>query len=337
VVRAREDGAAAGESGHVDEDVTTGEVGSGDMGPGDMGPRGFTADQLRALSRHGAFSQAELRVALGPVGLRAAVESGRLIGFGRGVLLDARRVLDQRTRAAAGLLLAGPEAMLVGPTAAALQGAAVLTSHAVHVQVPYHRRTRTRPGLVVHQGRAGPAELRLVAGLRTQRLPAALAEVLCVAARRSALAAVDQALHPLRPPARRALRAEIATALAGRVDRRGTRRAAALLDLATGRPETPEQSALLLGLVDTGLPVPETAHQVAGTAHRLTLAWPQAGLGVILTGAEDRHAADRREHRMRDLARRGWLVVPATGDDVADPTALAIRLRTRLRARRPAA
>ncbi|HEY0804389.1 MAG TPA: hypothetical protein VGD84_04970, partial [Pseudonocardiaceae bacterium] len=51
-------------------------------------------DHLGLDGRHGAYTHGFARERLGDGRLRTAIETGELVGFGRGVLLDARRVLD---------------------------------------------------------------------------------------------------------------------------------------------------------------------------------------------------------------------------------------------------
>lgn len=284
-------------------------------------------------SMHGAYTYQYVREAVGEYRLRTAVESGELVGFGRGVLLDARRLHDLRTRCAGALLLT--DGVLAGPTAAALHGCTAAGGFAVHVLVPYDRRLRSRGGLVVHQGDTVPdRDVTVVDGLRVLVADLAIADLLCTAPRRTALACVDQALRPLRPEDRPGFVRDVAARLASRADRRGTRRAAALLSLATGLPETPAQSALLLILTDAGLPQPECQYPIRGRSglvrHRLDFAWPD--VRVALECDEANGTATGEE----ELRARGWHVIRADPQDVADPMDLCRKLRAALVAREAA-
>ncbi|HEX5403128.1 MAG TPA: hypothetical protein VFX16_12580 [Pseudonocardiaceae bacterium] len=280
---------------------------------------------------HGAHTYQVARAAMGEYRLRAAVEAGELVGLGRGVLLDARRVLDLRTRCAAAQLLTGGIGVVIGPTAAALHGCTTIAGFPVHVRVPYSYRFRSRRGVIVHQGPVGPSDVTMVDGLRVQPLELAVSEVLCSGSRRAALGCVDQALRGLRADDRPGLRELVAARLAERVDRRGTRQAAALLSLATGLPETPTQSAFVLLLAECGFPKPVCQYQVwDGTKprHRLDFAWPE--LRVALECDEEQAPAPLDEDAWR---LRGWQVIRAEPEDLADPTPLCGRLRTALRER----
>jgi hypothetical protein len=299
---------------------------------------------------HGAHTYQGARAALGGYQLRLAVEAGELVGFGRGVLLDARRVLDLRTRCAGALLLTGPDGVVVGPTAAALHGCTAVGGFPVHVKVPYSRRIRSRSGLVVHQGEVRARDVTVLDGLRVLPLDLAVAEVLCVAPRRTALACVDQAMRGLRAEDRSVLTDDIAARLAGRVDRRGTKRAGLVLSLATGLPESPAQSAMTLILADAGLPRPVCQYEVCDRSGlvrwRLDFAWPELrvaleyeGEGTEVTWDRDpaQHPTRSAAAKEQDLSRKGWLVLHADVEDLADATLLLIRLRSALNQRRNAA
>ena len=270
---------------------------------------------------HGAYTYQHARDMYGG-DLRSAVDQGRLVGFGRGVLLDAHRARDRRTRGAGALLLAGPDSVITGPTAAALFGCTAAGGFPIHVLVPYDRRVRSRQGLVVHQGPLRDDDIVLLDGLRVLCLESAITDILCGSARRNALACADQALGPLPPEARNLFRAEVARRLARRRDQRGTKQAADLLALATGRPESPGQSGLLLTIVDGRFPVPVCQYELDGPPdeprHVLDFAWPGARIAVEYTPEQDRRA---------ELRRRGWRVIHAGPDDLRDPTGLFIRLR----------
>jgi hypothetical protein len=287
---------------------------------------------------HGAYTYRSAREELGDCRLRTAVEAGDLVGFGRGVLLDARRVLDLRTRCAGALLLTG--GVIVGPTAAALHGCSAVGGFPVHVRVPYERRIRSRNGLVVHQGPLPVRDVTMLDGLRVLPLDLAVAEVLCSAPRRTALVCADQALRAVRADDRDGFAAQVAGRLADRVDRRGTRQASMLMSLATGLPASPAESAFVLVLADSGFPRPVCQYQVRDRAgrvrHRLAFAWPQLRVAMECEGADGEHSMAQVQ-RAEELSRQGWLVVKAEVQDLADPTELCRRLRTTMRQRRYAA
>ncbi len=278
--------------------------------------------------RHGAYTYALARARLGDYGLRTAVESGQLVGFGRGVLIDAGRVYDLRTRCAGALLRTG--GVLAGPTAAALHGCSAVGGFPIHVRISYVQRIRSREGLVIHQGSLAPADTMVIDYLRVLIPEAAIAEVLCTAPRRAALACADETLHALRPDDRAEFVSAVEARLAARSDRRGTQRAAGLLAMATGIPASPVESAFLVLLADLRLPRPICQYEVAG--YRVAFAWPQ--FRVALTYDE---SAPPKEVKYDALTNRGWLVLRADFQDLAEPTGLHSQLREALRPRRMAA
>lgn len=287
-----------------------------------------TDDTDKLDGRHGACTLAYARQRLGDQRLRAALETGALISFGRGVFMDARRVLDLRTRSAGAQLLTG--GTIVGPTAVALHGSSAVGGYPIHVRVPYDQRIRSRTGMIVHQGGIRGSDTTVLDGLRVLTATAAVADALCTEPRRAALAGADELLHALRPDDRAGFVASVAEHLATRVDRRGTRRARELLILATGLPECPAQSALLLILTDAGFARPTCQHEVA--RHRFDFAWPNHNVALEYVGHQTKE--QRHDHRVHVP---GWHVIRADAHDLAEPTMLCTRLRTALRARRPIA
>lgn len=269
--------------------------------------------------RHGAYTLAYVRERLGGQRLRTALETGELTAFGRGVFLDARRVLDLRTRAAGAQLLT--DGTIVGPSAVALHGCSAIGGFPVHVRVPYDQRTRSRPGMIVHQGGIRGDDTTVLDGLRVLTMAAAIAEALCTEPRRAALASTDELLHAMRPDDRAGFVASVTERLATRVDRRGTKRARQLLGLATGQPECPAQSALLLAISDAGLPLPICQHPVA--RRRFHFAWPHHNVALDYVGQQTKE--QRHEHDVP-----GWNVLRADAQDIAEPTTLCVHIRTAL-------
>lgn len=277
---------------------------------------------------HGAYPYENVRTALGSYRLRAAMDNAEFVCFGRSVLLDASRTFDLRTRAAGALLLAGPDAVLVGSTAAVLHGCTAIGGHPVHVRVPYLRRVRSRDGLVVHQGPVAESEVEHLDGLRVLRPEPLLAELLRTESRRGALACADELLRGLPEPDRPAFRAAVEGLLAQHQDQRRVRQARELFDLATGLPETPMQSALLLVMADAGIPPPHCQHPVTdatGRAHRLDFAWPERRIAVECE-AEDGWPV-RDPAREAHLRRQGWLLLHVRTADLHEPTGVLDRLK----------
>ncbi|HJQ48722.1 MAG TPA: hypothetical protein VJ870_20710 [Amycolatopsis sp.] len=192
--------------------------------------------------------------------------------------------------------------------------------------------------MVVHHGCIEHQDTEEVDELRVLKLDVALAEVLCRADRRSAMACGDQAVA-LQPEAERAeFRAWVEQRILNRPDPRGRRQALALLDLATGLAESPMESWMHLAVVDAGLPRPVPQFgitDVDGRAiYRLDLAWPDARIAGEYDGYEaheNRKTLDAA--RVEDLRRRGWLVIRATAADVKDPSRMIGELRSAFRQR----
>lgn len=149
-----------------------------------------------------------------------------------GVVVPEHRVRDPLTRAAAALLRAGPAAVLAGPTAAAMHGCTAADGDTLHVAVPYDRQVRSCPGLAVRQAWVRESDVVELDGLRVQALDVALAELLCTGPQRMALASLEQALGHFPAAAAEELRGLVGERVARRRDRRGTRRATGLLELA---------------------------------------------------------------------------------------------------------
>jgi hypothetical protein len=287
---------------------------------------------------HGAYPYENVRTALGSYRLRAAMDNAEYVCFGRGVLLEGNRTLDLRTRAAGALLLAGPDAVLVGSTAAVLHGCTAVGGHPVHVRVPYLRRVRSRDGLVVHQGPVAEPDVELLDGLRVLRPEPLLAEVLRTESRRGALACADELLRGLPEPDRPAFRAEVVRAIAGHADQRSVRRARYLFNLATGLPETPAQSALLLIVVDAGIPAPVSQHPVAdahGRRHRLDFAWPEQRIAIECEADDGWPIRDPA--RDAHLRRQGWMLLHARTADLPEPAVLLDRIKDAFARRHAAA
>lgn len=275
---------------------------------------------------------------MGRAALRAAIEDGRLTSFSRKVVVDQRRAADFATRAAACLLHAGPEAVLARDTALALHGCSAASTAPIHVLVPYHRKLVRRPGLVVHHGTCEDQDVCELDGLKVQALELALSELLCRGSRRAALACADQALALQPERARAEFKGDVEARIRERPDPRGRRRSLVLLDLATGLPESPPESWLLLSLSESRLPVPVAQHVVADISgvelYRLDFAWPELRIAVEYDGYEahagrERHDAARDE----DLRRRGWIVIRATIEDLRDPGRLFAAIEAAFRVR----
>jgi hypothetical protein len=281
---------------------------------------------------HGAHRRVALQHELGPLRVRALLREGRLVAMTREVLVERPRQLELRTRAAAALLLGGERAVLTSHTAASLFGCTAASSGRVQLLVGYDRPLRPTADIAVHHGVYDESDVVLLDGLRVYALECALTELLCRASRDTALACADQAIALTPPESRGEFRAEVANRIETRRDSRGRRRAAILLDLATGLAESPAESWLLLRLFDAGLPVP--AQQVPVTdmdgnvRYRLDFAWEEVRLALEYDGFAAHVGRSLRDAaREADLRRLGWTVIRATVADLREPVELLAAIR----------
>lgn len=282
---------------------------------------------------HGAHLRTDLIALIGRHRLNGEIAAGSLKGLWPRVVVEARRATDPRTRGAASLLAFGPDAVLTGLTAAHLHGCGAAASPSTHLLLPYERYVRPRSGLVVHHARSYRDDVELVDGLRLLALDRVVADLLCSFRTRpaDALAVCDEALAHQPAELREQFRARIGRRIEDRQDPRGTRIGPHLLELATGRAESPAESWLLLQVVEAGFPWPEVNWGVLSPwgeeLYRLDLAWPELRIAVeyhgyaVHAGRETQDAA-----RRTDLERRGWIVVIADADDLRHPGSLAVRL-----------
>ncbi|MGB3444535.1 MAG: DUF559 domain-containing protein [Actinophytocola sp.] len=291
---------------------------------------------------HGAHRRDDLRREFGAIHLRKIIREGRLMPFSRKVLVERARQLALPTRAAATLLLAGPRAVLTSHTAASLLGCTAADTGRTHVLVDYQLNLPRVPGVAIHQGLFDEQDVLTLDGLRVFALEYAITEMLCREPRRVALACADQALALLPFEQRAEFRAEILHRIGVRRDPRGRRRSQILLDLASGKAESPAESWLLLSFFDAGFSVPEQQFPVSNLSgreiYRLDFAWPEPMVAVEYDGYAahvDRMVRDAA--RDEDLRRRGWLVLRADATDLSDPSRLHAEVRQAFWRRRFAA
>ncbi|WP_343063991.1 DUF559 domain-containing protein [Haloechinothrix aidingensis] len=295
-------------------------------------------DDLVADALHGACTRAVALERAGRYAVRSGLRDGRLIALWPGVLVDRSRLTEPWTRSAAAVLSIGEGAVLADRTALYLHGCDAAEPAPVHVQVPYDRWPARRPGVVLHHGPTEPGDVVELSGLPVHAVDRALTDLLCGRSRRTALACCDQALATVEPARREAVKEGLRRRLLARPDRRGRRKAEQVLELATGLPESPAESSVLLVVVDGGFPPPASQYVVRSVAgceiYRLDFAWEQARIALEYDGYAahaDRRAADAA--REEDLRRRGWLVVRATAADLAEPARLLAELRAAFRHR----
>jgi hypothetical protein len=276
---------------------------------------------------------------MGQRAVREALASGLLAQPWRGVVMRAGDALKLKTRAEAALLVVAQPAVLSGVTSLALHGISAIGDPSIHVTVPYERRIKSKPGLVVHQGYYRPADVLELDGLATFPIDLAMAEFLCEGDRRAAFAALDECLRGLPPDHCRKLRENIRDRLDDRRDRRGIHRALTLLDLATGQAESPPESILRLVVVEAGFPLPEPQHEITASdgrlLYRLDMAWPSRRIALEYDGyAAHEDRSDYDAERDSRMAARGWVTIRAVAEDLRDPSRLLKDLGDAFRLRR---
>jgi hypothetical protein len=284
------------------------------------------------VSPHGAYLRMALIQQLGRYPVRVAQANGSLLHLWNGVLVDSKRALEIPTRAEAALLLHPPQSAVAGPTAAWLHGCTAAPTGDIHVMTPYETRSRSRSGLIVHNGSLCDEDVTEVAGLRVLTRERTIVDVLCTARPRDAIAVADQMLALYPDERREHFRARLAERLRRRPDPRGTKRAARMLGLATGKAESPPESWLLYEVVNWRFPAPEANWPVrtpdGAPLYRLDLAWPFLRIALEYNGYAV-HAGREIEdaHRAEELRRLGWIVIVATAADLSDGSRLCHELR----------
>ena len=232
----------------------------------------------------------------------------------------------------------GQPAALSGATSLALHGISVVEDTAVHLTVPYSRRVDSRSGLVVHRAEFTPSDVIELDGLPVFSLDLALADFLCDGDKRTAFAALDEAMRGLAPDHRNTLRDNVRDRVLDRRSKKGIHRAKMLLSLATGMAESRPESILRLIVVEAGFPIPEAQYEITTVDGRklyvLDMAWPALRIAVEYDGFaahEERQEYDaERDERM---TRRGWITIRASAADLRDPSRLLAELRAAFKRR----
>ena len=281
--------------------------------------------------RHGAVSRSEADRVLGRRMVLEGLATGVLAQPWRGVVIHAADSLNLTTRAQAALLAVGRPAALSGATSLAVHGISVVDETSIHVTVPHSRRTRSKPGLTIHHADFRPSDVVELDGLATFSLDLALADFLCDGDKRTAFAALDEALHGLVPDHARALRENVRDRIVDRRDRRGIHRAVLLLGLATGKADSPAESILRLIVVEAGFPIPEVQYEITTIDGRklyvLDLAWPSRRIALEYDGfASHEGRRDYDVERDARMAGRGWITIRASAADLRDPRRLLAEL-----------
>ena len=270
---------------------------------------------------HGACLRTDAVKLFGRHRVSSALATGELLSPWRGVVVDARRAAEPLTIVTAARLAIGPYALVTGPSAAFLHGLTALDPTPVHIVVPYETRKGSRPGIVVHNGISLDDDREERLGLPVLRLERVLADLACTIEPWRALSVLDEALARTAELDRAQLRRRICELVATRPDSRGTRIGTRVIDLATGRAESPPESWLLWRVVDLGFPVPEANLPILDIdgreLYRLDLGWKELRIALEYNGyAAHAGREEADEARRRDVERRGWILIDAGAEDV---------------------
>jgi len=283
-----------------------------------------------ANRQHGVVSRGQLLAAgIGRRAIEHRLATGRLHAIYPGVYAAGHRVLTPEGRWMAGVLAAGPDAVLSHRAAGALWRL-LRWPHAVpEVTVP--RSLRSREGLRVHRSRLPADEVTEVDGIPTTTVPRTLLDLATVLDRHRLERAINEA-EVLQLTDQLSL-----PDLLERYPRRhGTRAlreilADSRLGLEVTRSEL--ESRFLRFLAEAGLPRPQTNAllPVGQEVFEVDCVWRRCGVVVELDGRtvhDTARAFERDRARDRALSAAGWRVVRVTWRQLAsEPRTLATDLR----------
>lgn len=253
----------------------------------------------------------------------------------RGTHVAAGVDVDLLVRAhAAGLLV--EDAVVGGYAAAAVLGADCAPRDAAVELVVGRRRLRPRPGLSLRQDVLRPDEVVVVDGLAVTSPVRSAYDLVRALGFVEGVVALD-ALARVGAFAPEAVLDHPGT----RARPRGHRRLPPAVAASNPRAQSPPETRLRLVLVAHGVPCPELQYPVTGVpvawVPHVDMAWPECKVAVEYQGDQPRTDPEqwrRDQERWALLAAAGWLVIPATWEDLyRRPGTFAARVRTALAAR----
>lgn len=251
----------------------------------------------------------------------------RNVYLGRDVEMTALR------RAAAAALWAGPDAVLVGRSAAAVWGTKWLNANWPAELVRPDRHSP--PGIVVRSFALAADDVVARAGLRITTAARTAFDIARLTPEAEAVPVLDALLR-----ATRISGADVLDLIASHPATRGVRRAAATLALVDGGAESPQESRVRVLLIKAGLPVPETQIEFFddyGAAFiRSDMGWRRWKVLVEYDGVQ--HWSDSRQRawdieRTAVLESMGWAVIRVSAAMLRRPGTFIERVRVKLRER----
>lgn len=269
------------------------------------------------------------QLGLGPDEVRALCRSGRWQRLYRGTyLVDADIAGDPGHGALtrAGLLTAGPKAVAVLGSAAAIHGIQGVPGRdsRVHVSLPGNQarpRRTVDAGLTLHQLRIASHEVTMVDGAAVTTPLRTVADLVLQLDRYSAVSVMDSALN-----LGLITDTELATLPELIAGRRGAVRARLWVPEADARAASPLETRVRLCCVDDRVPPDTLQHPVYDRHGELLGIADLAWLGARVLGEADGQSVHehpdalfRDRWRQNDLANAGWVVIRFTWADTLRP------------------
>lgn len=271
-----------------------------------------------------------------------ALRAGRLTDHGlrtryravyRNVYLGRDVEMTALRRAAAASLWAGPDAVLVGVSAAAVWGTKWLNANSPAELV---RPDRHSPrGIVVRSFALSADDVVVRAGLRITTAARTAFDIARLTPEPEAVPVLDALLR-----ATRISGADVLDLVASHPGTRGVRRAEATLALVDGGAESPQESRVRVMLIKAGLPTPETQieffNEYGEAFIRSDMGWRRWKVLVEYDGVQ--HWSDSRQRawdieRTAVLESMGWAVVRVSAAMLRRPEVFIERVRAKLRER----
>lgn len=241
------------------------------------------------------------------------------------------------TRARAGWLWSGRNAIVAGLSAAAIHGSKWVDGQSP-IELIHHNRHRLA-GMRVWGDRINDAEIVRIDGMGVTTPERTALDLACWHPRRAATAAVDALMQAT------ALRIADVEKIAERYrGRRGIVSARAVLRSTDSGAQSPQETYLRLLLIDDGLPPPQTQIPILGdngsVIAYLDTGWPDLMVAVEYDG--EQHRTNRSQYswdvkRLEIAQRRGWIVVRVLAGDKPKDTLHRVRAARSRRMAVPAA
>jgi len=248
------------------------------------------------------------------------------------VYVPKETVLTAQSRARAAWLWCGGDAVLARTSAAAVLGTKWLDG-----QEPAELIREDRHGpanLTLHTWNLSPAEICVVRGMRCTTPARTAFDIGRTLDVDDAIPMVDALMN-----ATRLKPADVLAVADARPRHRGVRTLRAVMDLADGGAESPQESRVRVLLRRGGLPEPETQIEVrdqyGAPFIRLDMGWRQWLVAVEYDGVQ--HWTDRRQRswdidRIAILEAMGWRVIRVSAEMLDRPDVVLARVVACLRA-----